>query len=72
MDCKDFAGICSPFRSDSRPFIPIELSAGSSDCLEFTWKTGAGGENRTHDLPLTTGLDCSRQSREEPLSAKLW
>ncbi len=56
LDCTDFARICSLFRSDSRPFIPIGLAAGSSACLDLLDKTGAGGENRTHDLPLTKGL----------------
>jgi hypothetical protein len=60
IGCTDFARICSPFGSDSRPSVPVWVlmvfQKHRQKRLILLAYSGAGGENRTHDLPLTKGL----------------
>jgi hypothetical protein len=59
-DCTDFARLSSLFGSDSGLLRPFAFANSSRSVLSkpliLLNFTGAGGENRTHDLPLTKGL----------------
>ncbi len=59
-DCTDFARFCSLFGSKSGLLLPFAFANISRSVLYkhliLLYFAGAGGENRTHDLPLTKGL----------------